>query len=325
MALAVGAVVAAPWYLVNVRTFSSFLGYMSVYGPAEGDPAVGSLASWGYYLKAFVNDQVLLPFALSFGLGLVVLLVKRKFDYKTAFLLCWIALPYLYFSVLYNKDIRYTMPYLPAAAVITAQGLALLRPKAARVGLVALLALYAVLQFVGLSWGLSYRLPAGLLPGQIAVSVGPARLSVYAQQVHLASPPRAEDWRAQAILDDVVRFGQARPEARPIKLVVLPDVAWFEKNVFEYYALAGRLPIEVVAVTGVVEVSDARARVVAGDYLITKTGSLGLPWTVQQAGLFNEELGDPASDLGRQFAPIATYDLPDGTTATLYEHTPLTE
>jgi 4-amino-4-deoxy-L-arabinose transferase-like glycosyltransferase len=325
MALVVGAVVAAPWYVVNLRTLSKFLGYMSIYGPAEGDPAVGSLASWGYYLQAFVNEQVLLPFALCFGLGLIVLLMKRKFEYKTVFLLCWIVLPYLYFSVLHNKDVRYSMPYLPATAIITAQGLTLLRPKAAKVGVVALLALYAVFQFMGLSWGLSYRVPAGLIPSHIAVSVGPARLSVYAQQVHVASPPRAEDWQAQAILNDVVRFSQARSEARPLTLVVLPDAAWFEKNVFEYYALTDRLPIEAVAVTGVVEVSDARARVLAGDYVITKTGSLGLAWTVQQAGQFSEELGDPTSELGRQFALIATYDLPDGTTAMLYKHAPLHE
>ena len=123
----------------------------------------------------------------------------------------------------------------------------------------------------------------------------------------------------------MVRFSQARSEARPLKLVVLPDAAWFEKNVFEYYTLTDRLPIEAIAVTGVVEVSDARARVLAGDYVITRTGSLGLAWTVQQAGQFNEELGDPTSELGRQFSLIATYDLPDGTTAMLYKHTPLHE
>jgi hypothetical protein len=324
-ALVVGAVAAAPWYLCNARFTLEFLGRLPVAARLEGDPVIGSLASWSYYLRSFVGDQVLLPFTLFFGLGLIVLLIRRRFDYELALLLCWIGLPYLFSSYSYNKDPRYTMPYLPAVAIITAQGLILLRPKAVRIGILALLIVYAVFQFVGLSWGLSDRLPHDLLPSHVAVRVGSYSPPLYTEHVHIASPPRAEDWQAQAILSDMTHCSQARSEARPLKLVVLPDVAWFEKNVFEYYALVDRLPIEAVAVTGVDEVSDAREKVLTSDYVVTKTGNLGLTWTLQQAGLFSAELQDPASELGRQFELIRTYALPDGSIAELYRHTPWNE
>jgi len=322
LALVVGTVVAAPWYLYNLPSLLNFLRLVGTYGRAEGDPAVGFQQLWSFYLRAFVNDQVLLPFALFFVAGLILLLTMRKFRYRTALLLCWIVVPYLAFSNFGNKDIRFTIPYLPAVATITALGLVRLRPQGLKIGLITLLALYAVFQFVGLSWGLSSRLPVGLLPPWISVRIGSSRLHLYAEGVHIASPPRAEDWQAQAMLCDMMSSGEVTADAEPLMLTVLPDAPCFEPNVFAYYAMIKRLPIHVQRVTGVFRVDDARARVLASDYVVAKTGDQGPAWSVQGAGLFTEELHDPSSELGRQFELIGEYNLPDGSVAELYRHTP---
>jgi 4-amino-4-deoxy-L-arabinose transferase-like glycosyltransferase len=323
LALAACALVAGPWYVVNLLPKLEFLGRMPVYALAEGDPAIASLGAWTYYLRAFVTDQVLLPLALLFVAMLVPWLLARRSRYEIAFLLAgWIVLPYLAASAFINKDARYTMPYLPAVAIITALGLVRLRPRAVRVGLSVALVFYAAVQFLGLSWGLSSRLPAGLLPAQVSVQVGSASLPIYAEHVHIASPPVGGDWQAQRVLQTVMDTSVARSQTAPLKLAVLPDAPGFEQNVFRYYALIERMPIEVVNVTGVVEIADARQQVLSSDYAVTKTGDLGPAWSIQQSAQFTAALDDPASDLGRQFALVGEFGLPDGSVARLYQHVP---
>lgn len=51
-----------------------------------------------------------------------------------------------------------------------------------------------------------------------------------------------------------------------------------------------------------------------------KTGDQGPVHTLQQVGLWNTLLHDPASDLGRQYELVATYSLPDRSSAELYRH-----
>jgi 4-amino-4-deoxy-L-arabinose transferase-like glycosyltransferase len=318
LALLAAFLAAAPWYLANLGSTLDFFRGQSVYAGVEGDPAVGSLNAWLYYARYFVGAQVLLPLAIVFVVSLVLWLIKRRLRYETMFLLLgWIVLPYVASSLFVNKDPRYTMSYLPAVAIITALGLASIKPKAIRFGLVTLLILYASLQFLGLTWGLSSRLPPGLLPNQISLRLGSSSFPVYAEKVHIASPPEVQDWPIQAILHDVLRSSQDLG-TRQRKLVVLPDSPCFEQNVFKYFVILDQMPIEVVVVTGVVEVADAREQILASDFLVTKTGYLGPAWSIQQSRLYATELHDPSSELGRRFQRIGEYPLPDGSLAELY-------
>jgi MFS family permease len=321
LALAIGAVIAAPWYALNLRSLLALSQVQSMSGRLEGDPAVGSWESWLYYLQGYADAQVLFLFALAFAVGLLSLLMARRPRYETALLLIWIVLPYLAFSLFLNKDLRFTLPYLPATAVITALGLARLRPRV-RSGLIALLTLYAVVQFAGLSGGLSNRLPAGWLSSQVSVRIGPIRLPLYKEHVHIAGPPEVGNWQTQSILDAVRRSGRISLNAQPPILMVLSDVPCFDAAAFTYYALVERLPVHVQTITGIFRADNARAQILASDYIIAKTGVQGPAWTVQDASLLTTELQDSFSGLGRQFQLIGEYSLPDGTTGELYRHLP---
>ena len=112
--------------------------------------------------------------------------------------------------------------------------------------------------------------------------------------------------------------GRICPGGDALTLAVLPDAPCFEQNVFKYFAAVHRLPVSVFAVASIFEVPDARAKVLASDYIITKTGDLGPAWTSQQAGLLTEELADPSSELGRTFHSMREYGLPDGSVGMLY-------
>jgi 4-amino-4-deoxy-L-arabinose transferase-like glycosyltransferase len=320
LALLVGAITAAPWYLHNLFNLLDFLGLGGIYGTKEGDPLVGSWESSLYYVESLLETQILFPFALLFLIGLILLLTKYGIKYETGLLLSWIIIPLVIFTNFINKDIRYTLPYLPAMAVITALGIASLEQKKLRNLMVVSLALYAVVQFVGLSWGLSHRLPDGLLPPRLSIEIGPSRLWLYAESIHIASPPRSENWQAQTILRDIMSSSQGIA-TRKLKLItVLPDAAFFEPNVFTYYSLVEDYPFEVRRITGILQVNESKNKILASDFLISKSGSLGPEWTVQKAGIFINELRDPASELGRQFELIGEYKLPDGSLAELYQH-----
>ncbi len=320
LALIGGAIVAGPWYLYNLATFPGVLRQAAAYGRAESDPMVFSLGSWLYYLRGLVNDQILLPFALFFVLGLILLLIQRNRGVMTAFLLCWIVLPYLVFSGFGQKDIRFTIPYLPAMAVVTASGFTQFRWPKLRTGMLIFLALYAIFQFAGLSWGLSNRLLAGVLPPRIQVRLGSESILFYTESVHIASPPRSENWQAQFMLHRIVDSATTLTNSRPLMLTVLPDAPFFEPNVFIYYADVEQLPIQIQSVTGVLPINDARTKIFASDYIVTKSGDLGPLWSVQDAGVFTEELEDKVSELGAQFKLIETYPLPDGSIGKLYQH-----
>jgi 4-amino-4-deoxy-L-arabinose transferase-like glycosyltransferase len=322
LALAVGAAVAAPWYLWNLSSLLEVLDMQSVWGSSEGDPVAGSVESWVYYLQAFVNDQVLLPFAAFLVLGFAASMARGKRQYGPVLLVCWIVLPYLVLSNLVNKDPRFTMPYLPAMAVVTALGLVQVRPRVLRMGLIAFLVLFAAFQFAGLSYGLSRWLPAGLLPAQFLVPVGSTRLRVYAEEVHIASPPRSEEWPAQVMLHEMTDSAERTGIPEPLKLTVVPNVPCLEPNVFAYYALVENLSVHVLGVTGVIPIDDARHRISSSDFVVAKTGEQGPAWTVQDAKLLTSGLSNRSGELGCQFDLINEYPLPDGSIGLLYQHAP---
>jgi 4-amino-4-deoxy-L-arabinose transferase-like glycosyltransferase len=325
LALLVALLVAGPWYLANLSSTLDFFGLSSVYAQAEGDPTVGSLDSWLYYARTFVDVQVLLPLALAFVVGLAVWLLKKRARYETGFLLLGgVALPYLASSLFFNKDPRYTMPFLAAVAAITALGLVAIKPRALKIGLISLLALYATFQFLGLTWGLSHRLPAGVLPGQIGLQLGSHSFPIYTESLHLASPPRSEDWPVEAILDDVMDGNAREGEtgAANLEVAVLPNVPCFEPNVFKYYIKINGMPITVLMFTGVTESGDAQQQVMGSDYVVTKTGDLGPAWSLQQASDLNTELHDPSGELRQHLEQVGEYPLPDGSVAELYRRIP---
>jgi 4-amino-4-deoxy-L-arabinose transferase-like glycosyltransferase len=323
MALAVGVaiLVAIPWYLINLRALMDFRRLQGAYALLEGDAAMSAQESWLYYLNALVNHQVLVPFALLFAGGLISLLTTRKFGYKIALLLSWIVLPYLVFSMYSNKDVRFTIPYLPAMAVITALGMIQLRPLQLRIGLMALLGLYAGLQFAGLSWRLSNRLPVDLLPPRILAQVGPTHLLLYAEEgVHIASPPQSENWQAQAILQDIMGSRKVARSTDPLVLTVLPNAPCFEPSVFAYYVMIKHLPIHTFGTTGAVSIKDARAQILTSDYVVAKTNDQGPKWSLQESVSLTDEIRDATSELGSQFKRIGIYNLPDGSVGELYQH-----
>lgn len=329
LAALIGAVVGAPWYVASWGTQLATLREVNVaaYPVAEGDPIVGSVASWMYYVQALLNHQFLLPLTVLLIIAVVVLARDRQGPWRSSVtmrvLIAWLVVSFLVFALIYNKDERFTIPLLPALALFTALGIARVRRLVLRRVLIVLIVACTAVQFVGLTWGLSGRLPVGLLPRRVSVQLGPVPLTLYAENVHVATPARAEDWQVEHILADSLRAAGAIEEGAKLTLTVLPDATYFEPNVFTYFALLGRLPIQVDRVTGIVATPDAEERVLDSDFVVAKSGDQGVPWSAQDAAAFSDRLRNPADALGERFRLIGQYELPDGSAAELYANVAL--
>jgi 4-amino-4-deoxy-L-arabinose transferase-like glycosyltransferase len=139
--------IGLPWYLYNLGTLRDFLIFNSTLAPAkEGEAAIWTLASWGYYLTELLAQQLLLPFTLLFAVGVVLALRRCRLNGYLWMLVSWIVVAYVVSTLFANKDTRYTMPYLPAMGLLTAMGLVQIRQVAIKCNGLALLILYALLQ-----------------------------------------------------------------------------------------------------------------------------------------------------------------------------------
>jgi hypothetical protein len=169
--------------------------------------------------------------------------------------------------------------------------------------------------------GISDKVAA--MPARVGWEVGGLPLTLYTESVHVASPARAENWQAEAILEAMLTDAKVRgldlTIQSPAHVVVMPSMASFDARTFSYFQWKERLPIDVLLVTGIVERDSERA-LQQSDYVVTKTGDLGLAFVLQDAGKFTTQLLDPKSALSAQFEMIAQFPLPDGSKALLYRH-----
>lgn len=153
LAAAATAAVCGPWYAPRLAsTWSNFI-YNQGVGVLLPRP-VWTLENLALYFHHLHRNQIGLA-------GLVLLLVtfalwvRRGTPTARALLLGWIVPPYLFFTflVLGIEWARFTLPYLPALALVMALGLMQFRRHLAARGLAAAAALVSVWLQVGYSFG----------------------------------------------------------------------------------------------------------------------------------------------------------------------------
>lgn len=113
------------WYLMKLpsllKAYLSF-GFSYNFSPVVS-PKLFSLSSLTFYLRSLINGQLTPFFSLIFLIGLFILLKKRKLN---SLLISWIIIPYFIFTLISFKEARITSEYLPAFALITAEGILLI-------------------------------------------------------------------------------------------------------------------------------------------------------------------------------------------------------
>ncbi|MFY9608185.1 MAG: phospholipid carrier-dependent glycosyltransferase [Blastocatellia bacterium] len=227
LAAVAGGAIAAVWYAPHFRDVIAVYHQNRQAALDEGEAPVYTFDSNFFYVHALISMQMQLPLGLLFLGGVLYSLVRCRRESTLLYL--WLLSGIVVFALVANKDVRYTVPVLPAAALLSLCWLRELRPAsggtssstrssshrspcglAARTPLVlklapvAAIAMWSLVSFFNAQWprpGFGY-----------AIDTPRWRWMVYARNYYgFDHRPLQEDWS----VPDIVRtVAQKRAEGR---------------------------------------------------------------------------------------------------------------
>ena len=278
-AVGVAGAVALPWYgprLVGLP--AQFINRSFKQAAEAGQAPALTGASLMFYPEWIIPQWGLLATALLLW-GIVALARRPR-----ARGLLWAALaPFVIFTLIQNKNLRYTLPLLPAAALAAAAGVAVLPPRMRR-GVAWACAIVGVAQVSSAA----FALPPSTLLAPVIPSVA------------FSQPPNPADWRHREILEAIQRA--SGPGGT--RVAVVPNDNYFSISNFRYDVRRDRLPFRL---------SRAWDQSPLGvDFAIVKTGDQGPDAASAKPDRIMAALegGDPWLDAA--YPVIARMPLPDG-------------
>ena len=285
VALAIAAALALPWYGPRLLGLPmQILSRAFKQAAEQQNPEPLTAAGLLYYPRTLPTQ-----FGLLAGLLLLWgLWALRRGRAARPFL--WLATlgPFAVFSLIQNKNLRYTLPILPAAALVAAIGLGSLPLWARRWISAAALFLGALQVSMTL-----FQVPAPpTLPGMIL-------------PMALGRAPSGADWQHDAILADLGR----ESGGRPVTVAVVPNDNFFSVSNFRYDVVRLGLPYRMTRAW-----SDAPLGV---DFVILKSGDQGPAYSASRPERLTRAFagGDPYW-VGA-FPVVSRYSLPDGSVGVL--------
>jgi hypothetical protein len=315
-ALIVAAVIAAPWYLPNLRSLAGYFVENARIGALEGEPPVLSFQSLIYYLRLLEGYQL---FGLLFAAAAVSVVVvsARKPIQDGPFLYLTIAGGWLAMTLLRTKDPRFTMPLLGLLLIFPAKWLEVLDRRYGHRLFKGVFVALLVVQAYAINFGIQW------LPQRVVLAEGYQGSlrwdwNLYMQDFHgILGPPRREDWKQDEIFRRITQ--EARRSETPVRLAVIPDLARFNSETLLWRARLLGLPIRVdhpqSAAAGIHSFD-------AFDFVLMTEGDQGESWSTKENGALNRIIVDDP----QTFRLVELYQLPNGDYVRLYSvrHDPST-
>lgn len=210
--------VSGMWYVAHPDIISTMLRAQQHYGIIESEASPLSIASFSHYFSA-VNTQTYIFFSLLSLVGLIFLVWKCDRSKKILLGLS-LLLPYLVFSLTYNKDVRYTLPILIFIALISASWVINLKHKNLKRVIIAIVLIIGLLQVSTITFGVP-NVSSSFYPNP--------------------NTPRQEDWQVTNVLDTITNTLPNDLDHRPL-IVVLPDHSLVNGVTYTYYTLLREEP-----------------------------------------------------------------------------------
>ena len=282
LAAGVALVIALPWYGPRVFGLPLQIANRSFKNAViEGKPDPLTWAGLTLYPSWLLNQLGVVAVALMLA-GIALALWRRQ-----GFVLVALLAPFAIFMAVHNKDLRYTLPLLPVAAVLAGLAFdAAGRRAQAVVGVVLVAA--GLAQLGGTMFGVP---PAFRLPG-----VGVPWV--------LDSRPVQADWRHRQVLALIAGDSAGAPRT----VSVVPNFDFFSVSNFRYYALRDGLPLRFTRTWD--------DEPIGIDYMVLKTGHVGPSWTEAKIRRAQARLAEDPY-LARVYPVIGEFPLPDGSLATV--------
>jgi dolichyl-phosphate-mannose-protein mannosyltransferase len=227
----VAAVIAGAWWVHNfthVAAASIFYGGDS--DVAAASPGLATPESVLWYLWNLLDQQVYLVPVLMVAVGLVYCIRRRGFASRNLYPLLMVCGTYVAFTLIQHKDPRYTLPMLPALAIVATSWVDMLAATARRVVTAGFVA-YGAAAFLAVSFG------TALLPDDVSLDVpagaiGLRHVTLFGQHGYLVGPPTREDWHQSDAVSVMTRV----PRADRTFAFLGRESIWFNKFGIDYYA-----------------------------------------------------------------------------------------
>jgi hypothetical protein len=268
LATAAALSLSLPWYVPNFAHVRAdlFGGGQSNAASIYGIPPVLSVDGFLWYFWNLVSNQLFLFPFLLLVVGAVLLFRRREARARNSLLTLTVVGSYLLSTALTNKDDRYTLPMLPAVAVLATYWLDGLRPRA-RSWLVGAVVAYGSLTFAATSFGVgflpqdvfvhlgkgcpTYPYFVGRCPGSHVVSgtftyrpsgeaVTLRGVRVWSQNGFIDGPPSGERWYQEEAFQTAARLSRSRTlylEGPGL------DFIWFNGFAAQYFSQKYRIAL----------------------------------------------------------------------------------
>jgi 4-amino-4-deoxy-L-arabinose transferase-like glycosyltransferase len=286
----IAILIASIWYVPHVNDVIGIYRVNALNAAAENEAPAFSFRYLAYYWGVLGGLQIQLLFSILFVFGLVYSIRHRARQDWMLYL--WILSGILSFTLLANKDSRYTVPILPAVALLSVSWLSRVR-VGRRIPVAALIVVWAFVSFFNAQWPspkMDFRLNALGLPLYFLSG------NVY----RFDHRPLSEDWSVPEIVHTSTG-----------KLGVAPNIWQLNPSNVELYA---RIYSPQVSVVWLSE-GFSGGNLDQCDYVLARTD------------LENAERVEPMErkvlmylrEHSDRFVPVATYTLPHAQEAELYK------
>jgi 4-amino-4-deoxy-L-arabinose transferase-like glycosyltransferase len=313
---AIVLLVALPWYFFNLQTI---LANVKVASTADaGDPTnIWSLDSLLFYLHWMVTHQLGILCVLLIALSVHAQYIKRILFRN--YLLYMFLLPYLIFSFIQNKDIRYVLPVTPILAFYITYYLLDDASKIYRVIKASLLVAFLLFYYFLFSFNQFTKLPNNLV-GISYVFAGPGNLDWVYEPNYYAYDDH--DWNTEQIVHKVESIADAEElsvshykvlEASDNKFYAIADFDMYKQQ-SRYYNMDLTVPFFKFDTFTPDELSNYVRQM---DFAIVPD-SAGPPG-LRNIIVLNQLIAYFKNDQNMDFIEMAVYTEPDGNVIHVYK------
>lgn len=311
-------VIAVPWYVVNLK---SILANVAVSSTADfGDPQIVlSYESIFHYLKLMTSHQLGVFSVMLFFVALYTL-YRDKIAFRKYVLLMFL-FPYLTFTVIQNKDMRYILPLTPVVAFLVSYLLTQLGSKTWIKIKASFFCVYLISLF--LFFSLNQTIPLTGTSKIFATGIaGPYMQSWVYEPINSSFNPN--DYK----VDKIVQKTQAVADrmgisANHFKVLTLSDNRYYSVSDFDLFVLQNRF-YNMSIVTPFYQLNpftpDELRKYLSEVSLALIPESPG-PSGLRNIEALNQLISYFNSEQNIDFIPVETFSIPDGNKIVLYERT----
>lgn len=250
------------------------------------------LFSFIYYIEKIVNYLIFLPFFILLCIGLFFYIKSKN---KNNLLFLWLIIPYLVFTIIYQKNPTYIIPILPVIAIFSVFWIFEIKIKTLQKCIIFSILMCGFIQFFIVSYTIFLS----------NLEIAGFKIESY------TNPPSKLNWNEKAILMYMVENN----EKYPVKAVFLvPPISesysiygdtklihssvFFNPLTFTYYSLLHELPVKIYLIWNS---SEVYVIVSETDFLIVKSDYQTIEEVNRSITIFNSN----------NFHPVKVFDLPD--------------